>query len=526
MAGTIRSPVFDTLVVDEAELVRLAELVALKIQAGDVIALSGDLGAGKSTFARALIRAALADPGAEVPSPTFSLVQSYATARVPIIHADLYRLTDPQEARELGLADSAPAGCLIVEWPERGPDPAEFGELLLFTFDDIAADPARRRVTVRPHRSWLPRVERLGEIWRFIATAAAPFDLNAASITYLQGDASPRAYARIRSGRPSPCASAILMDAPRQPDGPPIRDGKPYSRIAHLAEDVKPFVAIGTALWRAGLSAPMIYDQDLDSGLLLIEDFGEAVFGQVLAEGGLQADLWRAATDVLVALRHSRIDVSLGASSPPAYVLPAYDRDALAIETELLLDWYVPAVNGAPAGGSMRTEFTGLWDRIFSRLLLEPSGLVLRDYHSPNLMWLARRTGVKRVGLLDFQDAMSGPWAYDLVSLLQDARLDVPASLEMTLLGRYADSVREFEPEFDGDAFSFAYAAFGAQRNTKILGIFARLARRDGKNQYLIHVPRIWGYLERNLAHPELRELRAWYDLHLPIMLRSRPLAV
>jgi aminoglycoside/choline kinase family phosphotransferase len=205
-------------------------------------------------------------------------------------------------------------------------------------------------------------------------------------------------------------------------------------------------------------------------------------------------------------------------------VPPVYDRGALSIETELLVDWYWPALKGQPIAAQARDEFTRLWAAQIDWLLTLPKGWLLRDYHSPNLMWMPHRQGLDRVGILDFQDALLGPWAFDLASLLQDARVDVPATLESELFHHYCGRVAAIEPDFDRTSFAHAYAALGAQRNTKILGIFARLARRDGKPVYLQHMPRIWRYLERDLAHPSLVRLRTWYDRHFPQADRTRVL--
>jgi len=504
--------------VDERRLARIAEIVALKLLVGDVVALVGDLGAGKTTFARALIRALAADAEAEVPSPTFTLVQSYATRRLAVSHADLYRLADPGEADELGLSDLAREGALIVEWPERGADIAALGTTLTIRIEDATESPEMRRVTLSGDAGWQTRLARVGEILAFLDRALGPETVAAASIAYLQGDASPRGYARISSGG----ASRILMDAPRQPDGPPIRGGLPYSRIAHLAEDIRPFVAVSGGLAAAGLSAPAITASDLDRGLLLIEDFGSAVFGALVGhQSATQAELWRAAVDALVALRRAPVHDVLPIPDAAPHTLPTYDRGAMAIETELIVEWYLPLATSERLTSAARDEFVALWAPVLERLAAMPKGLVLRDFHSPNLMWLADRRGVRRVGILDFQDAMLGPWAYDLVSLLEDARIDVPAALEEELFDHYCAAVLETEPGFDRAAFVFAYAALGAQRNTKILGIFSRLARRDGKPGYLRHVPRIWRYLERALRHPELAALRQWYDCYLPAGLRA-----
>lgn len=505
---------------DEPAVLRIAELIALKLKAGDVIALSGDLGAGKTTFARALIRAVLGDREAEVPSPTFSLVQSYASPRLALTHADLYRLSDPSEMGELGLSDAARLGAVLVEWPEKGDDIERIGDLLTVSLADIPGWPDRRDITISAgSAAWEGRLQRIGEIRRFLEATEKVQGIRIPGIRYLQGDASPRAYARLDTSR----GPLILMDSPRQPDGPPIRDGLPYSRIAHLAEDVGTFLAVGRLLREGGFSAPEAIASDLEMGLLLIEDLGDRVFGEELRRGASQEGLWRAATDVLVALRQRPFPRTLPVDGALTYSVPDFDRSAMAIETGLFVDWYWPAALGKPIPDATRRDFTLLWSDVIDRLLDEPPGLVLRDYHSPNLMWLPERSGLQRIGILDFQDAMRGPWGYDLVSLLQDARVDVPPDLERALLAHYCREVGAREPDFDPDRFSATYAVLGAQRNTKILGIFARLAQRDRKMQYLRHIPRIWRYLARCLVHPELASLGAWYDAHVPPPLRSIP---
>jgi hypothetical protein len=141
---------------------------------------------------------------------------------------------------------------------------------------------------------------------------------------------------------------------------------------------------------------------------------------------------------------------------------------------------------------------------------------VLRDFHSPNLLWLADRRGIARIGLLDFQDAVMGPAAYDLASLLQDARVDIPELTEVALLGRYVKSRGDTDANFAPADFIKVYATLAAQRASKILGIFSRLDRRDGKPQYLRHIPRVWSYLQRCLAHPSLAALNAWYSVNVP----------
>jgi aminoglycoside/choline kinase family phosphotransferase len=191
--------------------------------------------------------------------------------------------------------------------------------------------------------------------------------------------------------------------------------------------------------------------------------------------------------------------------------------ESFLVEAELILDWYLPRLNVAVSAED-RAEFQALWREALQPAIDQPPTWVLRDYHSPNLLWLPARSEVARLGVLDFQDAVMGPAAYDLASLLQDARVDVAEPIEVALLARYVRSRRANDATFDGGMFIKLYVTLAAQRNSKILGIFARLDMRDGKPQYLRHMPRIWTYLQRSLAHPALAALNAWYNAHVPAL--------
>ncbi len=488
---------------DEAATIRLGEDLAIALKPGDTLALEGDLGAGKSTLARAFLRAWADDPELEVPSPTFTLIQTYELPRGAVAHADLYRLGDVSELAELGLDDLSADGILLVEWPDRaeGTLPGRIARI------HLALEPGseRRIATLEAAGELAGRIRRTLEIRAFLKAAAWP----RAGRRFLQGDASARAYERINGG----VGRAVLMNAPRQPDGPPVRDGLPYSRIAHLAEDVRPFVAIGAALAARGLSAPRLIFADMDAGLLLLEDLGSE---PVVHERAPLPERYAVAVDLLAAFHITPMPQTVPLPDGTDYTLPAYDARAMGIEVDLLLDWYLPHRTGGRLPAEAEAEFRGLWSALFDTLATTEQRWVLRDYHSPNLIWLPERSGIARIGVIDFQDAVLGPSAYDVASLAQDARVTVARDLEEVLLARYTALRTVADPAFDAERFRMAYAIMAAQRATKILGIFARLNHRDGKPAYLAHIPRVAAYLMRALENPVLSGLRHWYERHLP----------
>ncbi|HTF01096.1 MAG TPA: phosphotransferase, partial [Bradyrhizobium sp.] len=290
--------------------------------------------------------------------------------------------------------------------------------------------------------------------------------------------------------------------------------GKSYSAVVHLAEDVKPFVAIAGGLRERGFSTPVIHHTDLDNGFLITEDFGSAGF----VEGDPARPIverYHVAADMLAALHRVALPFILPLAPDLTYAIPTFDTDALLVEAGLMLEWYLPD-RGVEPTHKMRDEFVTMWRDLLGKPAAAARTWVIRDFHSPNLIWLDQRSGIAKVGIIDFQDAVLGPAAYDLVSLAQDARIDVPEQLELALLVRYIKARRAADDTFDPAGFAALYAIMSAQRNTRLLGTFARLNRRDGKPQYLRHQPRLWTYLNRSLAHPLLAPVRAWYSAHVP----------
>jgi tRNA threonylcarbamoyl adenosine modification protein YjeE len=497
---------FSLTLASEAATAHLMADLALLIGAGDVITLSGDLGAGKTTAARAMIRYLADDDELEVPSPTFTLVQAYELPSFQLLHADLYRISDASELDEIGLSPFPEGTVVLIEWPERASDVLPQSRIDIAFSHNRELGEGARIAEIKGFGKAAIQVERLKSLRHFLDQAG----FNEAGRRRMAGDASIRSYARLRQfGK-----SFILMNSPRRPDGPPIYDGKPYSAAVHLAEDVKPFVAIAGGLRTRGFSAPEIHRTDLDSGFLITEDLGHAVFFEGDPPQPI-TDRYEVATDFLAALHNEALPDTLPLTPQTTHAIPAFDTDALLVEIGLMVEWYLPD-RGVALTEELRSAFVAMWRALLEKSAPPLKTWVLRDYHSPNLIWLEQRQGIKRVGLIDFQDAVLGSPAYDLVSLLQDARLDVPEMLEIALLSRYIKARRAADANFDAAAFATSYAVMSAQRNTRLLGTFARLNRRDGKPQYLRHQPRIWTYLSRSLAHPALAEVKAWYEAHVP----------
>lgn len=302
-----------------------------------------------------------------------------------------------------------------------------------------------------------------------------------AAIAPLAGDASNRRYLRLTHRDTG--ARAVLMDAPPE-----------------RGEDVRPFLQIARYLTGLGLSAPRILAQDETRGFLILEDLGDALFARVIpVTPQIEEQLYAAATDVLADLHRA---------APPADLKP-YGPDIMTDTAALAFDWYLTGATGE--NGPDRTAALNALRTLLSQHAGTADVIVLRDYHAENLLWLPDRAGVARVGLLDFQDAMTGPRAYDLVSVLQDARRDVPPGLETTMIARYCAATGIDQP-----AFEAAYHCLGAQRNLRILGVFARLCLRDGKAHYIDLIPRVWDHLQRDLAHPVLAPAADLFRAALP----------
>jgi len=401
---------------------------------------------------------------------------------------------------------------LILEWPDRLTRHLTANRLDV----ELAIADDGRIARLTGHGSWTRALSRLEAIAGFLKSTR----WSKATRTFLEGDASFRRYERLYLGG----ETAVLMDMPARPDGPPVKHGKPYSAIAHLAEDIRAVVAVNAYLRGEGLSAPETYDADLARGLAVIEDLGDQVFGRMLLAGRNINEQLREAVHLIARFPARDWPAPVPVGGGEMHRIPAYDVGALEIEIELLLEWLWPLLKKRAISAEEGESFFSAWRDLLRRTRPHKPVWTLRDYHSPNLIWLPGREGVRRVGLIDTQDCVMGHPAYDLVSMLQDARVDIPHSIADELFDCYC-TLRRREAGFDEQELRLVFAVLGAQRATKILGIFARLSRRDGKHQYLRHIPRVSRYLERNLEHPVLAPVKRWFDRHLPVTLRESEIA-
>lgn len=364
--------------------------------------------------------------------------------------------------------------------------------------------------------------ERQGEIEAFLTREG----WGKAALLPLEGDASTRRYIRLKAnGR-----SAMLMDQPQHAETaaaspqatPDERRALGYNAVARLAgADCARFVAAANYLRSLGLSAPEVYALDAARGFALIEDLGDDLYASVIPKNADERELYAAAADVLATLHANAAPSVL----PPDKSLHAYDETALLAEIDLLTEWFFPVgVGRNPTAGEV-DEHRALWRRTLASVLAAAPVFVHRDFHAQNLIWLPTRRDAARVGLIDFQDAVSGTQAYDLVSLVEDARRDVPPAIAEATTRHYLDAMKRQGMALDEATFRDQMAVMAAQRNAKIAGIFARLHKRDGKPRYLQYLPRVWGYLNRDLENPALTDLKRWYDRTIPPNARGRATA-
>ncbi|MEE9329354.1 MAG: tRNA (adenosine(37)-N6)-threonylcarbamoyltransferase complex ATPase subunit type 1 TsaE [Parvularculaceae bacterium] len=524
----------------------LGAAIASLLQRRDVIRLEGELGAGKSTLARGLIQH-LVGADTEVPSPTYSLVQTYTPdpPHPPLWHFDLYRVKNADELWELGIEEAFDEGISLIEWPDKASSLLPQDALIITiemtnkarlvhffvegagwhlrtnamiaALKDFNQDTPKGPIISTSDQIQPPPVDRAHTDREKQATAfLTQAGWQAATSAPVPGDASTRAYTRLTLGT----KKAILMDAPPSAEtascppeaSPATRKDLGYNALARLAgRNLDAFVGIAAALRGAGLAAPEVLAHDTPQGFALLEDLGDGLIAHEIKRGVDEEMLYTLAIDALIRLRRKIISPNLIND----YQVLSYDETAMLAECELLPEWYLPFSTGEECSADAMAEYETAWRSVLTGLS-KPHALTLRDYHAENLLWRPEQTGQARLGIIDFQDALFGHGAYDLVSLLEDARRDVSPVMQGTMIRYYLAQAKVALPDFDADQFTRDYAILAAQRNAKIVGIFARLVTRDKKVQYSKLLPRIIAIFQNDIARPGLDPVYDWLSKYAP----------
>lgn len=485
---------------------RFAGWIAPRLNKGDWLLLSGDLGAGKTELARCIIRQ-IFGVHTDVPSPTYTLIQHYESPEIKLLHTDLYRLESSEEIAELGLLDETDS-IVLVEWPEKlgvyMPEKA-----VTIHLEDVGFIRQCTLHVAPDNADFFHGLDDFINREKVLTDFLEKNGYGQAVRTTLAGDASSRRYERLEMDN----KRFILMDWPALPN-----ENDDYKAKVFLSKSVTDFRDICAYLIRCGLSAPEIYAQDDAQGLLVLEDFGQHNFTETIdAKDPHLPILYHESIMALAALYH-HADTENPQTNARQFSTPVrYDKAIILTEIQKFIDWYMPSLEKTLPDSAL-VAWEEIWGALVTKLeaMKVHDVMMLRDVHSPNLHWLDNRQSIRRVGFIDIQDGIAGHPAYDVVSLLQDARRDLPKDFEGRFKALYVT-----ETGLDAGDFDTAYNIFGVQRNLRILGIFVWLSKVQGKSSYLQHIPRVNGYIKAGLAHAALADLRGWFETYVPEVLAT-----
>ncbi len=485
---------------------RFAGWIAPRLKKGDWLLLSGDLGAGKTELARGIIRQ-IFGVHTDVPSPTFTLIQHYESPEIKLLHTDLFRLESSEEIAELGLLDETDS-IVLVEWPEKlGAYMPE--KAVTIHLEDVGSIRQCTLHVAPDNNDFFHGLDDFINREKVLIDFLEKNGYGQAVRTTLAGDASSRRYERLETDN----KRFILMDWPT-----PLNENDDYKAKVFLSKSVTDFRDICAYLIRCGLSAPEIYAQDASQGLLVLEDFGQHNFTETIdAKDPHLPILYHESIMALVALYH-HADTENPQTNGRQFSTPVrYDEAIILTEIQKFIDWYMPSLEKTLPDSAL-VAWEEIWGALVTKLeaMKVHDVMMLRDVHSPNLHWLDNRQSIRRVGFIDIQDSIAGHPAYDVVSLLQDARRDLPKDFEGRFKALYVT-----ETGLDAGDFDTAYNIFGVQRNLRILGIFVWLSKVQGKSSYLQHIPRVNGYIKAGLAHAALDDLRGWFETYVPEVLAT-----
>ncbi|MEK9794560.1 MAG: tRNA (adenosine(37)-N6)-threonylcarbamoyltransferase complex ATPase subunit type 1 TsaE [Hyphomicrobiales bacterium] len=470
------------------ELDAFVKYIAPIFEKGDLLALNGEIGSGKTTLTKHLINYLTATRIDEINSPTFNLCQTYSKEDLIISHYDFYRLDYLQEIEELDINDSIKNNFTIIEWANKFSSilPKDHIEI------QISNKSHQREYKILFHGEYAKKIAAHKNRLSFLSNS----NFNIKKITNMKGDASKRKYYRVNDGK----ENFVLMDA-----------SEDSIKETTTSKTITDFIVFGQYLENIGLRVPKIYEFDIQKHLILEEDLGLTTYDELYSKLSFQ-DLINPAIESLLILVHSNYK-NINDLDGRAFEPQNFDEKVFINESKIFIDYYWPYVKNSICPEEEKYEFLSIIEKIYSDLSTDKT-LVLRDYHSPNLHYLQNEKGHRKCALIDFQDALLGHPLYDLVSLAQDARFTISEDQERYIVDTFEDKFLFNDFQLSKSSFNEQYKILAIQRSLKILGIFARLYLLEGKNNYIIHMPRVVDYIRRSMDCSLLHNLTHWLKIN------------
>ena len=471
-----------------SDLEKLTKELTPLLSEGGVMTLNGQIGAGKTTLAKLVIHDLTQTPLEDIVSPTFNLYHTYNRDNLEIAHYDFYRIESEIELPEIDLNDSFTDKICIIEWAEKFQDllPKDRIEISIKCIEN------ERLYRINPLGKFGDIVNNRAKIENFLSD----LDINFTELQRLPGDASKRRYYRIMSSD----NTMILMDATQESD---------IKSKTGLTNGIDDFIKIQEYLDSIDVRVPNLIARNKIDNIILEEDLGEYSYTDVLTKQNYQ-ELYNPAIKTLIHISNINHPKNISTNSNPHY-LKEFDLDIYLNEAEIFIDYYWPFVHGKQCNADKKQEFRDIMEEVYSNLSNDKT-LMLRDFHSPNLLFLENENGFRKCAVIDFQDALFGHPLYDLVSLTNDARITIDEYQEKYLIELFRKDFPFSNFQFDSLSFMQQYHILGVQRSIKILGIFARLAILETNQNYLVHMPRVICYIKRIMQSGKIQRLANWLN--------------
>ena len=471
-----------------SDLEKLSKELAPLLNEGGVVTLNGQIGAGKTTLAKLIIQQLTQTPLEDIVSPTFNLYHTYNKDNLEIAHYDFYRIESEMELHEIDLNESFTDKICIIEWADKFRDFLPKDRIEIF----IKCTKNERVYRINPLGKFREVVSNRAKIENFLGG----LDINFTELQRLPGDASKRNYYRVMSSD----NTMIVMDATQKSD---------IKNKTGLTNGIDDFIKIQEYLNSIDVRVPKLIARNKIDNIILEEDLGEYSYTDMLTKENYQK-LYNPAIKTLIHISNINHPKNISTKSNPHY-LKEFDLNIYLNEAEIFIDYYWPFIHGKQCNADKKQEFTHIMEEVYSNLTNDKT-LMLRDFHSPNLLFLENENGFRKCAVIDFQDALFGHPLYDLVSLTNDARITIDEYQEKYLIGLYKKDFPFNNFQFDSLSFMQQYHILGVQRSIKILGIFARLAILEANQNYLVHMPRIICYIKRIMQSGSIQALACWLN--------------